>query len=172
MSASDGNAAGIGSTADMMRRIRTVLPAAWFPMTSPDAVSSATPVMDALLSGWGQAWSYCHALTMYVIQQSRIATATAGLLDMICSDFFGAYLKRRPGEADDAFRSRIQANLLIPRATRAALSNALGTLLGRQPMIFEPGRAADTGGYGLSTITLGSNRMAFQYLVRVSSGVG
>lgn len=172
MSASDGDATGIGSTADMVRRMRTVLPAAWFPMTSPDAVSSATPVMDGLLSGWGRAWSYCHALTEYVIQQTRITTATAGLLDMICSDFFGTLLKRQAGEGDDAFRSRIQANLLIPRATRAALSNALGTLLGRRPMIFEPGRAADTGGYGSPTITLGSNRMAFQYLVRIPSAAG
>ncbi|MGI4748129.1 MAG: phage head spike fiber domain-containing protein [Janthinobacterium lividum] len=172
MSASSGDTAGVGSTADMVRRMRTVLPAAWFPMTSPDAVSSATPVMDGLLSGSGWAWSYCHALAGYVIQQTRIATATAGLLDMICSDFFGVLLKRRAGEADDAFRNRIQANLLIPRATRAALSNALLTLLARQPMIFEPGRAADTGGYGSPTITLGSGGMAFQYLVTVSSGAG
>jgi len=171
MSASS-ETAGIGLTADMVRRMRTVLPAAWFPMTSPEALSSATPVMDGLLSGSGWAWSYCYALTLYVIQQTRIATATAGLLDMICSDFFGALLKRRGGETDDAFRSRIQANLLIPRATRAALSNALVTLLGRQPMVFEPSHAADTGGYGSPTITLGSSRMAFQYLVTVSSGAG
>lgn len=170
MSTSATDSALIGSTADMMRRMRTVLPAAWFPMTSPDAVASATPILDGLLSGSGEAWSYCHALTKYVIQQARIATATGGLLDMICSDFFGALLKRRAGEADEAFRSRIRANLLIPRATRAALSNVLETLLGQQPMIFEPDRAADTGGYGSPAVTLGSGGMAFQYLVTVLSG--
>lgn len=172
MSASGGDTAGVGSTADMVRRMRTMLPAAWFPMTSPDAVSSATPVMDGLLSGSGWAWSYCHALIGYVIRQARIATATAGLLDMICSDFFGVLLKRRAGEADDAFRSRIQANLLIPRATRTAVSNALLTLLARPSTIFEPGRAADTGGYGSPTIALGSGGMAFQYLVTIPSGAG
>lgn len=172
MTTSGDDTAGIGSTADMVRRVRTVLPAAWFPMTSPDAASSDTPVMDGLLAGWGRAWSYCHGLTEYVIQQTRIATATAGLLDMICVDFFGLLLRRRAGETDDAFRSRIQANLLIPRATRSALSSALFTLLGRAPMIFEPGRAADTGGYGSPTITIGSNRMEFQYLVTVPSGAG
>lgn len=172
MSTQGDDMAGIGSTDDMVRRVRTVLPAAWFPMTSPDAASSATPVMDGLLAGWGWAWSYCHGLTEYVIQQARIATATAGLLDMICVDFFGLLLRRRAGETDDALRSRIQANLLIPRATRSALSSALLTLLGRAPMIFEPGRASDTGGYGSPTITIGSNRMELQYLVTVASGAG
>ncbi|WP_419729519.1 phage head spike fiber domain-containing protein [Lichenicola sp.] len=175
---------GVGSVGDMVARMRTVMPAAWFPMTAPGADVSATPVLDGLLSGTGWAWSYCYALTLYVIQQARLATATGGLLDMICSDFFGTLLKRLATETDDAFRDRIRANLLIPRVTRAAVSAAIATLLGQVPEIFEPSRAADTGGYGSSAvpaagggggyaaagIAFGSSEMPFQYRVTVCAG--
>ena len=178
-----GNTA-VGSVGDMVSRMRTVMPASWFPVTPPGAPASAAPVLDGLLSGPGWAWSYCYALTVYVIAQARLATATGGLLDMICTDFFGALLKRRPAETDDAFRARIRANLLIPKATRAAVSAAIATLLGQIPEILEPSRAADTGGYGSSMVptagggggygaagvALGSSGMAFQYLVTVFAG--
>lgn len=175
---------GVGSAGDMVARMRTVMPASWFPVTAPGTLASVTPVLDALLSGSGWAWSYCYTLTLYVIQQARLATATGGLLDMICSDFFGGLLMRLSAETDDAFRSRIRANLLIPRATRSAVSAAVATLLGQAPEIFEPSRAADTGGYGSSAlpavgggggygaagIAFGSSGMAFEYLVTLFAG--
>ncbi len=170
----------------MVFRIRAVMPASWFPLTSPDATASATPVLDGLLNGIGEGWSFCHALTVFVAQQTRIATASGGFLDMVCADLFGTVIKRNTAEADAAFRSRIQANLLLPRATRAALSQTLLTLLGRMPLIFEPSRAADTGGYGGAqsataggcggygspALALGSSAMPFQFLVSIIGASG
>ena len=186
MSGSTSGGTSVGSVADMVSRIRTVIPSAWFPLTAPDATTSATPVLDGLLNGIGEAWSFCYALTLFVRQQTRIATATGGFLDMICADLFGAVIKRNTAEADVAFRSRIQANLLLPRATRGALQQTLLTLLGKTPLIFEPARAADTGGYGGSLVpaagggggygspalTLGSASMPFQFLVAIPGATG
>ena len=84
----------IGSVPDMVSRLRAVIPASWFPITAPSATVSATPILDALLSGIAQAWSFCYALMVFVRQQTRIATATGGFLDMICIDLFGSVLKR------------------------------------------------------------------------------
>ena len=176
----------VGSVADMVSRIRAVMPASWFPLTAPDATASATPILDGLLNGIGQAWSFCYALTTFVRQQTRIVTATGGFLDMICVDLFGSVIKRNTGEADNAFRSRIQANLLLPRATRGALSQTISTLLGETPLIFEPLRASDTGGYGGNSspgvgggggygspaLALGSALMPFQFLVAVVGATG
>ena len=186
MSGSSSTGTGVGSVADMVSRIRAVMPASWFPLTSPDAAASATPVLDGMLCGIGEGWSFCHALTIFVGQQTRIATATGGFLDMICTDLFGTAIKRNTVEADAAFRSRIQANLLLPRATRAALSQTLLTLLGETPLIFEPSRAADTGGYGGAQsaaaggcggygspgLALGSSAMPFQFLISVIGATG
>ena len=162
------------------------MPTSWFPITAPDAAASTTPVLDALLSGIGRAWSFCYTLLVFVRQQTRIATATDGFLDMICADLFGIVLKRSIGETDEAFRSRIRANLLLPRATRDAVSQTLLTLLGQAPAIFEPWRAADTGGYGgksfaaagggggygTPTLALGSQSMPFQFLVTIPGTAG
>ena len=186
MSDPPSTASGTGSVPDMVSRLRAVMPVSWFPITAPDAAASATPILDALLSGIGQAWSFCYALMVFVRQQTRISTATGGFLDMICTDLFGNVLKRGVGEADAAFQSRIQANLLLPRATRDALAKTLLTLLGRAPSIFEPWRAADTGGYGgrlsaaagggggygTPALALGSLSMPFQYLVAVPGAAG
>ena len=186
MSGSSSTGSGTGSVPDMVSRLRAVMPISWFPITAPDAAASETPVLDALLSGIGQGWSFCYALLVFVRQQTRIATATGGFLDMICTDLFGNVLKRSVGEVDAAFRSRIQANLLLPRATREALAQTLLTLLGRAPSIFEPWRAADTGGYGGSlsaaagggggygtpALALGSPSMPFQFLVAMPGTAG
>lgn len=171
----------VGTVVDMIARIRAVLPAAWFPITSPGLATSPAPVLDGVLSGIGWAWSYCYDLISYARSQARIATATGGFLDMICVDFFGLVVKRQPAEPDDAFRSRIRANLLLPRATRSALSGSVLALYGRAPFIFEPRRAADTGGYGAISqpvaggggglgapgLGYGSGTMPFQYLVTI-----
>ena len=176
----------VGSVADMVSRMRAVMPASWFPLTAPDATTSATPIFDGLLNGIGEAWSFCYALATFVRQQTRIATAAGSFLDMICADLFGDVIRRNPAEADDAFRSRIQANLLLPRATRAALSQTISTLLGKMPLVLEPSRALDTGGYGGGSspgvgggggygspgLVFGSASMPFQFLVAVVGGTG
>ncbi len=183
MSGSGSGGSGTGTCADMVSRMRAVLPPSWFPLTAPGAASSATPVLDGVLSGMGFGWAYCHALIQFVAQQSRISSATGSFLDMICVDFFGTTIKRMPNEADGGFRSRISANLLLPRATRSAVSQAVAALLGGAPVLFEPFRAADTGGYGGATaagagggggygtagMRLGSSTLPFQYLVAITT---
>ena len=166
---SGSGSAGTGTCADMMSRMRAVLPPSWFPLTAPGATTSATPVLDGVLSGIGCGWAYCYALIQFVVQQSRISTATGSFLDMICADFFGTTIKRMPGEVDDGFRNRISANLLLPRATRSAVSQAIAALLGAAPVLFEPFRATDTGGYGTAGLRLGSSTLPFQYLVSVTT---
>ncbi len=184
MSGSNSGGSGTGTCADMVSRMRAVLPPSWFPLTAPGVTRSATPVLDGVLSGIGCGWAYCHALIQFVAQQSRISSATGSFLDMICVDFFGTTIKRMPYEADDALRSRISANLLLPRATRVAVSQALSALLGVAPILFEPSRGADTGGYGGAAAAgagggggygtagtrLGSLILPFQYLVTIATG--
>lgn len=173
----------IGTTADIVARLRAVIPGAWFPLTAPDASVSATPVLDGLLEGVGWAWSYCYALMSFVIEQARIATASGSFLDMICADFFGLTIQRKSGEADDTFRNRLRANLLLPRATRGALTMTIAALVDETPIIIEPRNGVDTGGYGsysvpnagggggygTSALALGSANMPFQFLLSVSS---
>src|SRR6185437_6566224 len=129
----------IGDQQDMLRRIKAVLPARWFADTSP--------VLDGVLSGLAAGWAWVYGLLGFVVAQTRIATATGVWLDMIARDCFGTRLSRHGGQADDAFRARIQRELLRERGTRAAISAVLRDLTGRAPVIFEPGRIADTGAY-------------------------
>lgn len=69
-------------------------------------------------------------------------------LDIIGRDFFGLSLSRRPDEGDASYRRRIQLELFRERGTRAAVTSVLSDLTGRSPVIFEPARTTDTGGYG------------------------
>jgi hypothetical protein len=90
-------------------------------------------------------------MLQYVKAQTRIATASDIWLDIIALDFFGTRLARRRGQADAAFRSRIQRELFRERGTRAAIVSALQDLTGRPPRIFEPARPTDTGAYSSLT---------------------
>ena len=130
-----------GSQADMLARLKAVLPLGWFP-------DSDTPVLDGLLSGIGSIWSFLWSLLIYVAQQRRIATATDINLDIISTDFLGQTLPRKSGEADAAFSARIRSSIFQEMGTRKAVSDALTLLNGATPTIFEPANANDTGGYG------------------------
>ncbi|HTR17360.1 MAG TPA: hypothetical protein VMI52_10045 [Acetobacteraceae bacterium] len=131
----------IGDNTDMVARLRAVLPARWF--------GDETPLLDAVLGGIGSAWSAVYALIAAVRGQARIGTASGQFLDMAAADFFPpTLLTRRNGETDDGFRPRIQRELLRERGTRAALVGVLSDLTGRAPVVFEPGRSGDAGGYG------------------------
>jgi hypothetical protein len=142
-----------GDVADFVRRMLQVLPVRWF--------ADAPPIASAVLAGFGSAWAFIYGLIGTVRLMARIATATGPFLDLISIDFFAAGLPRRSGETDAAFLLRIQQEMLRPRATRAALHTALTELTGQAPVIFEPVRPADTGGYtvggvGYATPTSGS----------------
>ncbi len=136
-----------GGATDMRARLKSVLPAGWF--------GDATPVLDLLLGGLAALWAALFSLIGFVRAQARIVTASGPFLDIAARDYFGTALARRAGETDAAFSARIRANLLIPRATRAALVGALTELTGRAPVVFEPFNVTDTGGY--DTNTLGYN---------------
>ncbi len=127
--------------------MKAVLPARWF--------GDAAPLLQAVLAGIGTGWSAIYSLIETTQAQTRIATASGGFLDLISADFFGLALPRRSGETDLAFRRRIDEELLRPRATRAALVLALTELTGMAPVIFEPTRTSDTGGYNLGGVGYG-----------------
>lgn len=124
---------------DMLARLRAVLPTHWFP--------DSAPVLDGLLSGLASGWSWFYQQLQYVKAQTRIVTATDVWLDIIADDFFGNRLARRTGQSDGAFRSRIQHELFRERATRGSIIGVLEDLTGRAPIVFEPARSTDTGGY-------------------------
>lgn len=144
-----------GDTADFLFRLRSLLPPRWFPTTAPGAVTS-TPVLDGVLSAPAAGFAYIYSLIAYARAQMRMATATGIGLDMIAVDYFGLGLPRKSNESDIAYLRRIKAELLRPRATRAAVIKALTDLTGRTPRVFEPARATDTGGYGNTGMTAGT----------------
>lgn len=152
-----------GDARDIAGRIKALLPGGWF--------RDETPLLDAVLDGIAAPLASTYSLIAYARQQTRIITATDGFLDLIALDFFGATLARRPGESDDAFRLRIRAALLPERGTRRGLVRALELLTGRTPLVFEPARPADTGGYNANSAgygvagAYGSLRLPFQAFV-------
>lgn len=131
-----------GDAEDMAVRMAAVLPSRWFPSLLE------APVLLGLLTGIGTAWSYCYDLLAYARAQARIGTATGVFLDMAAADFFGLALRRRSEEADDAFRDRIEGNLLQEQGTRAAVIAAVSAVATATTTVFEPMLPADTKGYG------------------------
>jgi hypothetical protein len=128
-----------GGQADMLARLKAVLPR-WF----PDSVL----ILDGILSGLALAASLLYQVISYADLQVRIKTATDGWLDLIAYDFFGATLVRTSGQSDESLRTRILIILLRERVTRAALVRVLTDVTGRAPIVIEPTRPADCGGYG------------------------
>ena len=137
------SAASPATAATWSARIRRTLPTGWF------GEEGTTPVLDAVLAAFGFVHAQTSSWVAYARLQTRLATATDDFLDGLAADFTGTAISRLPSEIDAAFRVRIRAAVLQPRATRAALSQALTTLTGHAPAIFEPANATDTGGYGV-----------------------
>ncbi len=129
----------IGDVDDMTARLRIMLPKGWF--------ADIAPLLDTLLAGIGAGWSAVYSLIQVVRAQARISTATGNYLDLAATDFFGLALLRRPVESDASFVVRFKRELLRPRANRASISLVLTELTGRAPIVFEPARPDDTGGY-------------------------
>jgi hypothetical protein len=129
-----------GDLKDFISRLWAVLPKGWFAEQSPN--------LEALLTGIATPWVWLYSLVAYVINQTRLTTATDESLDLISNDYFGSGLARKSGEGDFAYRSRIKTALLREAATRFAVSAGLEDLIGAQPAIFEPANCTDTGSYG------------------------
>lgn len=130
-----------GDIDDMGARLQALVPSNWF-------TAGLAPLRDAALRGAASVLAFIFALLLYVRAQTRIATATDGFLDMIAADFFGTRLPRAENQSDTSYRARIIANLFRERGTRASVVQVLTQLTGREPLIFEPRRPADTGAYG------------------------
>lgn len=135
-----------GDANDMQARLRAWLPP-WFPDNAP--------ILDGVLAGAGAGLSFGYSLLQFAKAQGRIGTATDGWLDMAAWDYFGAAFTRRRGEGDPLFCARVLKELLRPRQTRAAVTQALQDLTGAVPQIFEPWNPADCGAYGFSNFAYG-----------------
>ncbi len=157
----------MGDADDMAGRLRAILPNGWF------GEAAATPVLGALLLSLGTAFSSFWALLQSVVQQVRIGTAAGRFLDLISVDFFGSNLVRLLDEQDASFRVRIQDELLRPRGTREAVSLAMQQLTGKSPVIFEPARTSDTGGYSIGGVGYGESggwgnlELPFQFFMTI-----
>ncbi len=134
----------LGDIADFVSRQRQVLPNRWF--------ADEAPTLDAVLAGFGSAWSAIFDLIQVVRAQTRIATATSYFIDLVSNDFFGATYPRKLNETDPAFKSRLKAAVLRGKGTRASVATALEALTGQPVTIFEPTRPADTGGYSVGGV--------------------
>jgi hypothetical protein len=135
----------IGDQTDIQQRLRQLIPHGWFP-------NGLSPLRDALLLGLANILAFGYSLLAYVRLQTRISTATDGFLDMIAADFFGSSLTRGTNQTDASFRARILSNIFRERTTRHSVASVLTQLTGRAPVIFEPARPADTGGYGTNSL--------------------
>ncbi len=155
----------LGDVADFVSRLRRVLPPRWFGDTAP--------LTDAVLSGFGVAWSAIYALIGVVRAQARLLTSSGGFVDSFAQDFFGAGLPRRALESDAGYIQRIGEALLRPRGTRAAMCSAMLQLTGQAAEVFEPARPLDTGGYGAGGVGYGvaggygNLQLAYQSFVKV-----
>jgi hypothetical protein len=129
----------IGTADEIVNRVKHLIPNRWF--------SYAAPIRDAILGGIADGAAWCYSLIRYTRRQIRIASASGPWLDLIAFDYFQRKLKRSPNQADDAFRARIQAELLRERVTREGMVRAIKDLTGKEPWIFEPWHPKDTGAW-------------------------
>ncbi len=155
----------------MVARLRAVLPPRWFP--------DLAPVLSGLLSGLASTAALMFSLVRYAQRQTRIATAEDGWLDLVAQDCFGDLLTRQVDETDTHLRARVRRELLREHVTRPALVAQITDVTGNVPMVFEPARPADTGGWGTACSYAlaggwGSLALPFQCLVtaRRASGGG
>lgn len=138
-----------GDRSDMIARIKRTLPR-WF---GPNGAS--TPVLDAVLAAPAAVAAFVYGLIVYARAQTRIATASGAWLDMIAADFFGIGLQRLPNQSDASYRARILSAILRERGTRKGVRKALLDLTGKEPVIVEVTRPADTGGYSTGGVGYG-----------------
>lgn len=131
----------IGDVANVLKRLRAVLPQSWFPKTAP--------VLDATLTGGATLASDNYSRLQFVKAQMRIPTSTGIWLDLAAWDFFGPRFLRIKNQSDAQFAAAIVAEIFRPRVTRKAVVNAVEALTGRDAKPFEPFNVRDTGGLGM-----------------------
>lgn len=129
----------IGDRDDMLARLKSELPKRW--------ANYASPKLDAVLGGLADALADLYSFYAYAKDQTRIATASGFMLDLIAWDFLGGRLLRRNSQQDNSFRAAILKEIFRPRATRSSMTLALSDLTGKAPIIFEPANPLDTGAW-------------------------
>ena len=164
----------LGDLADVVGRLRAVIPTRWF--------SDQSPNLSALLTGLATPFVWLFGLIQYAAAQTRLSTSTGFWLDLFAYDYFSDELMRAPGESDLSFSYRIKGALFQEAATRSALASSIMLLTGEQPTLFEPARPFDTGAYGGSLSSAsgtvpslaygqrggwGSLKMPYQFFVSV-----
>ena len=164
-----------GDSADILGRVRKLLPSRWFAWTAP--------YRDAIIGGVSDLASWCYNWITYARSQSRLATANGPFLDIYSYDFLGRAILRN-GATDTVFRAQIQATILKERVTRHGMFQAVKTLTGNDPWIFEPWNPGDCGaysnqangiaygqfGYGVGRGGYGNMAMPGQVLMQVVRG--
>ena len=127
-----------GDQADMRLRLRITLPSRWF--------GDVAPVLDSILSGLASTWSGLYDFLQFVIQQSRVSTATGNFLELAAQDYLSDTFLRRRNETDPDYRSRLEIAMSRLRATRPAIIAAAASA-GYSLQIFEPAQPSSTGAY-------------------------
>ncbi|UGY23707.1 hypothetical protein HU675_0038140 [Bradyrhizobium septentrionale] len=135
----------IGDSDNILERVRRLLPRRWWQW--------GAPLRDTILGGLSDLAAWCFDWTTYARKQTRLATATGIWLDVLCYDFLQRHLTRGSA-SDEVFRKLIDATIFTERVTRSGMSNAVATLTGSAPWIFEPWNTGDTGAYsGAGSVT-------------------
>jgi hypothetical protein len=134
---------GTGSSADIVTRVKALIPGRWFAWTAP--------YRDAILGGLADLSSWCYGFIWYARSQSRLATVYGVWLDIYAYDFLGRTLLRN-GMPDGVFRALAKALILQERVTRNGMNQVVTTLTTNTPWIFEPWNTNDTGAYSSSRV--------------------
>lgn len=137
-----------GDKNDFITRIKALMPRTWF--------DDENPILDGIIAGYATAAAWCYSLYVYAVLQTRILTSTGGWLDIAAYDFFGDRIRRASGQSDSDFLNIIRINLFRERVTRQAVISTLEDLTGKTPLIVEPTRPQDCGGYGAPNIGYGA----------------
>ncbi len=139
-------APALGGADDIIRRVKLLLPKGWW--------NDSAPIRDAIIGGLSDVSAWCYSLIVYAKKQTRVASATDLWLDILSKDYFRFELPRRVNEPDEAFRTRIQKELIRERVTRKGMNDALTDLTGKTPYIFEPWNTGDAGAWDVGTFAL------------------
>ena len=141
-----------GDVQDFVKRLNDVT-VPWF--------GESYPLLTAFFNGFATMDSFIYFLTEYCTAQMRLQTAAGTNLDLIACDFFEGILQRQENMPDNDFRKLIQATLLQEEATVQGMKNAIYTVTGYYPIIWEPFSLTDTAfADGLTTFADGDTTFA------------
>ncbi len=158
-----------GTTDDFAARIRSVLPAGWFPAAPTGGAVEQAPLLAAVLQGCGYGFSVMWDWLTYLVASLRLDTSSGIMIDLWADDFFGYGAFPRlvtdgVTESDADYIARIKSHGLGSQSpVRANIVGAITVSVGIAPQVVEPQNATDCkglasmsdvaagGGYGYGT---------------------